>query len=90
MLHSGSRGVGNRIGTHFIELAKKEMERFYINLPDKDLSYFPEGTKYFDDYVQAVGWAQDFARRNRELMMQNVVKASRLFAPNLLLPTWKP
>lgn len=77
MLHSGSRGVGNAIGCYFIELAKKDMERFYIHLPDKDLAYFPEGTPNFDDYVQAVGWAQDFARANRELMMANVVNAIR-------------
>lgn len=77
MLHSGSRGVGNAIGSYFIELAKKDMQKFYINLPDKDLAYFPEGTKNFDDYVRAVGWAQDFALKNRVLMMQNVVAAIR-------------
>jgi tRNA-splicing ligase RtcB len=77
MLHSGSRGVGNRIGSHFIELAKKEMERFFIRLPDQDLSYLPEGTVHFGHYVQAVGWAQDYALRNRELMMSAVVAALR-------------
>ena len=66
MLHSGSRGVGNRIGTYFIELAKRDMQRFYVNLPDKDLAYFPEHTAHFDDYVEAVSWAQDFARWNRQ------------------------
>ncbi len=81
MLHSGSRGVGNAIGCYFIELAKKDMERFYVNLPDKDLAYFPEGTEHFDDYVAAVGWAQDFARLNRELMMANVVNAIRGVMP---------
>lgn len=75
MLHSGSRGIGNAIGTHFINLAKKEMERFFINLPDKDLAYLPEGTEYFSDYLQAVGWAQGFARLNREVMMKNVIAA---------------
>jgi tRNA-splicing ligase RtcB len=75
MLHSGSRGVGNRIGSHFIELAKREMERFFIRLPDKDLAYFPEGTVHFSDYVEAVSWAQDFALHNRELMMAEVVAA---------------
>lgn len=73
MLHSGSRGVGNRIGTHFIELAKKDMERWYIKLPDKDLAYFPEGTDHFNDYIEAVDWAQDFARFNREVMMVRVL-----------------
>jgi len=69
MLHSGSRGVGNRIGSYFIERAKEEMARWFVHLPHRDLAYLPEGSRYFDDYVQAVGWAQDFARRNRELMM---------------------
>lgn len=77
MLHSGSRGVGNRMGTYFIELAKKDMEKFFISLPDRDLAYFPEHTDHFDDYVEAVGWAQDFARMNRDLMMQQIVAAVR-------------
>jgi len=75
MLHSGSRGVGNRIGTHFIELAKKEMQRWHIQLPDQDLAYLPEGAEHFNDYVNAVNWAQNFARINREIMMQNTVAA---------------
>lgn len=77
MLHSGSRGIGNRIGSHFIELAKGEMRRWFINLPDQDLSYLAEGTAYFDDYVEAVGWAQEFAALNRKLMMQATLKAIR-------------
>jgi tRNA-splicing ligase RtcB len=77
MLHSGSRGVGNRIGTYFIELAKRDMKKFYLNLPDQDLSYFPEHTEHFDDYVEAVSWAQEFARWNRNLMMEAVVSAIR-------------
>jgi len=77
MLHSGSRGVGNRIGTHFIELAKKDMERWLIHLPDKDLAYLPEGTDHFDEYVEAVEWAQEFARLNREVMMARVLGALR-------------
>lgn len=77
MLHSGSRGVGNRIGTYFIELAKKDMERHLAQLPDKDLAYFSEGSAHFDDYVQAVGWAQSYARLNREVMMQSVLRQLR-------------
>ena len=77
MLHSGSRGVGNRIGTYFIELAREDMRRHFINLPDRDLSYFPEGTRHFDDYVEAVEWAQAFAMENRRLMMAAVVRAVR-------------
>ena len=75
MLHSGSRGVGNAIGTHFIELAKKDTELHQRNLPDKDLAYFEEGAAYFGDYVKAVGWAQKFARANREVMMIRVIHA---------------
>ncbi|BFM13291.1 RtcB family protein [Simiduia litorea] len=77
MLHSGSRGVGNRIGTHFIEQAKKDMTRWFINLPDKDLAYLPEGSETFNDYVTAVAWAQDFARVNREVMMARTLQALR-------------
>ncbi|MEN3748761.1 RtcB family protein [Sphingomonas sp. HF-S3] len=77
MLHSGSRGVGNAIGTFFIELAKQDMRKWHINLPDQDLAYFPEGTDHFDDYVEAVGWAQDFAALNRRTMMTNVIRALR-------------
>ena len=77
MLHSGSRGVGNAIGSFFIELAKEDMRKWYINLPDEALAYFPEGTDHFDDYVEAVGWAQDYAALNRRMMMTNVVRALR-------------
>ena len=62
MLHSGSRGVGNRMGSYFIEVARKDMKKFFVNLPDMDLAYFPERTEHFDDYVEAVEWAQDYAR----------------------------
>ena len=81
MLHSGSRGVGNAIGTHFIELAKQEMRRWMINLPDQDLAYLPEGSQYYADYVYAVDWAQRYARMNREIMMRHVVEAVRKAIP---------
>jgi tRNA-splicing ligase RtcB len=77
MLHSGSRGVGNAIGSHFIELAKQEMRRWMINLPDQDLAYLPEGSQHYADYVFAVDWAQRYARMNREIMMRHVVEALR-------------
>lgn len=77
MLHSGSRGVGNAIGSLFIELARADMQQHIANLPDRDLAYFTEGSRHFDDYVEAVGWAQDFARRNRLLMMESVIAAAR-------------
>lgn len=75
MLHSGSRGVGNRIGSYFIELAKHDMRRYFIHLPDDNLAYLPEGTEHFNDYVEAVSWAQDFAKHNRALMMDAVINA---------------
>ena len=75
MLHSGSRGVGNKIGTYFIELAKQDMRKWFINLPDINLAYFPEGTDHFNDYVFAVNWAQDFAKLNRQTMMENIISA---------------
>ncbi len=77
MLHSGSRGVGNRIGSYFIELAKRDMQRHAKDLPDKDLAYLEEGTEHFADYVAAVGWAQRYARTNRELMMRQVIAAAQ-------------
>ena len=77
MLHSGSRGVGNAIGTYFIELAKQDMRGHMVNLPDQDLAYLREGTRHYDDYVEAVNWAQQFARTNREVMMQNLIAAVR-------------
>jgi len=73
MLHSGSRGVGNAIGTHFIELAQADMREHVANLPHRDLAYFQEGSKHFDDYVFAVDWAQRFARENRAIMMSNTL-----------------
>jgi tRNA-splicing ligase RtcB len=75
MLHSGSRGIGNAIGTYFIALAKKDAERGQLNLPHRDLAYFPEGAQHFDDYVEAVSWAQEYARVNRVEMMELVLDA---------------
>ncbi|MGM9491735.1 RtcB family protein [Ideonella sp. YS5] len=77
MLHSGSRGVGNAIGTMFIELAKQDAMRNNANLPDRDLAYFEEGARYFGDYVRAVSWAQKFAKLNREVMMRRVIEAAK-------------
>ncbi len=81
MLHSGSRGIGNNIGKYFIQLARKDMERHQIQLPDRDLSYFQEGSQYFEDYVEAVEWAQDYARANRQHMMQLVLQALQNHLP---------
>ena len=75
MLHSGSRGVGNRIGSYFINLAKEDMRKAHVDLPDQNLAYLKHGTKHFDDYVEAVHWAQDYAMANRRLMMQSVIAA---------------
>jgi tRNA-splicing ligase RtcB len=75
MLHSGSRGVGNRIGMFFIEMARNDMRQHIKNLPDRDLAYFEEGSEHFEDYVDAVSWAQNFALYNRKLMMEQLVEA---------------
>jgi len=83
MLHSGSRGVGNKFGTYFIERAKHEMKRWFINLPDEDLAYFAEGSEGFIDYIRAVSWAQKYARANRETMMELVLDVLRTEWPDL-------
>lgn len=75
MLHSGSRGVGNRIGRFFIERAREDMRRVVANLPDRDLAYLREGTEGFDEYVAAVEWAQSYAALNRRVMMDSLVVA---------------
>lgn len=75
VLHSGSRGIGNMIGRHFIDRAKEHMTRYMITLPDADLAYLPEDTRDFRDYVAAVGWAQDYALENRKAMMATVLRA---------------
>lgn len=81
MLHSGSRGIGNRIGTYFIEKAKREMEKYFIGqyLPDKDLSYLVEHTELFDDYIFAMEFAQEYALFNRETMMKVVLRILKEF-----------
>lgn len=81
MLHSGSRGIGNVIGRYFISLARSDMEDQLGRLPDKDLAYFTEGAKHFDDYVQAVGWAQDYAMINRREMMRLILESIARYLP---------
>jgi len=83
MLHSGSRNIGNRIGTYFIAKAKEEVEAAGLRLPDRDLAWLGEGTQSFNDYVNAVGWAQDYARSNREVMMGAVLDVLRQTWPKL-------
>lgn len=77
MLHSGSRGVGNKIGQHFIAKAKEDMKRWFINLPDVDLAYLAEGSEHFGAYIKAVHWAQQFARANRDVMMSQIMGAMK-------------
>ncbi len=87
MLHSGSRGTGNLIGTYFIEQARKQLEHRVLgfHLPDKDLAFFMEGEPLFDDYVEAVSWAHDYARENREAMMSRVLAEMRHRLPKFQL-----
>lgn len=75
MLHSGSRGIGNKIGSFFIARAKEQCEKAGIGLEDRDLAFLTEGEEWFDDYVQAVSWGQNFAKTNRQVMMGSVLKA---------------
>jgi tRNA-splicing ligase RtcB len=82
MLHSGSRGIGNVIGRYFINLAKKDMEQHMRQLPHRDLAYFTEGAKHFDDYVEAVHWAQDYALSNRREMMRLILEKLRKVFPH--------
>lgn len=87
MLHSGSRGTGNLIGTYFIERAREELGKRVLgfHLPDKDLAFFMQGEPLFDDYVEAVSWAQDYARENREAMMARVLHEMRHRLPKFQL-----
>jgi len=82
MLHSGSRGVGNAIGQYFIEKARRDMEKIQMNLPDRDLAYFKQGTDHFDDYIEAVNWAQDYAMTNRREMMRIILKVLKKRLPH--------
>lgn len=75
MLHSGSRGPGAKIANHWMKVAKDLMKKWFITLPDPDLAYFIEGTPEFDSYITGMHWAQDFARTNRDLMMDAVIRA---------------
>lgn len=75
MLHSGSRGVGNAIGNHFIKLAKEKAKEKGLELADMDLAYFEEGEELFNDYLFAAGWAQRFASINREIMMRRTIES---------------
>ncbi len=83
MLHSGSRGTGNVIGRYFISEAREALEKRVLgyHIPDKDLAFFVEGEALFDDYTNAVGWAQDYARLNREVMMDRVLLVMREMLP---------
>lgn len=81
MLHSGSRGIGNMIGQYFIELAKQDMRSHFINLPDRELAYFPVGTQHFEQYWMAMNWAQDYARANRFSMLSSVLSVMHAKLP---------
>jgi tRNA-splicing ligase RtcB len=85
MLHSGSRGAGNRVGSYFIEAAKRELERWFVKLPDPNLAYLPEGTPIFEQYIEALDWAQRFASTNRRLMLQAALNAMRSVLPEFEL-----
>lgn len=73
MLHSGSRGIGNRIGTYFIERAKELCARYHVSLPEPNLAFIPEADPIFNDYWRALKWAQDYALVNRQIMMERAL-----------------
>ena len=83
LLHSASRGTGNCIGTYFIEAAKEAIarQRLDFHLADRDLAFLTEGSELFDDYIEAMSFAQDYAMANRELMMGRVLEALRKHLP---------
>ncbi|MDG3065479.1 RtcB family protein [Thauera mechernichensis] len=87
MLHSGSRGIGNAIATYFIELARKDTARHMIDLPDRDLAYFAEGSEHFADYVEAVHWAQEYAMANRQAMLDLVLAGLARHLPPFTVTT---
>lgn len=88
MLHSGSRGIGNCIGQYFINLAKKEHQSRFGHVPDRDLSYFAAGSASFDEYIEAVGWAQEYAQHNRTEMMRLILQVMQ--SPKAGLPRFRP
>lgn len=75
VLHSGSRGPGNRFGTYFSRLAKQECDKWFIDLPNNDLAYLVEGTDYFNDYLAALAWSLRYASYNRRIMLYLVLGA---------------
>ncbi|QIK37343.1 RtcB family protein [Caldichromatium japonicum] len=85
MLHTGSRGIGNAMATYFIELAQREIDRQRAQLPDRDLAYFSEDKPYFKDYLEAVDWAQRYARANRNQIMRLVLSALKRHLPPFTL-----
>lgn len=76
-VHSGSRGPGNKIGNYYIKKAQALMDQYFVQLPDRDLAYLPEGTPEFDAYLLDLHWAQEFARHNRDEMMDRVLTELR-------------
>lgn len=83
MLHSGSRGIGNQIGSLAVEMAKEQAAKRSWGLPDQDLAWLDEGTPEFDSYIEAMHWAQDYARFNRDTMMNLVLAALRHKIPKM-------
>jgi tRNA-splicing ligase RtcB len=85
MLHSGSRGIGNQIGTVAIEMAKEQAAVREWGLVDKDLAWLDEGTAAFDAYIEAMTWAQDYARLNRDTMMNLVLTGMKRRFPQMMI-----
>jgi len=73
VIHSGSRGIGNKMARVFQDIAKKECRKWMSDIPNPDLAFLPEGSEYFYDYIKVVKWAQKYAKLNRQIMMQRVM-----------------
>lgn len=83
-LHSGSRGIGNKIGNYYIKVAQGLMEKFHVSLPDPDLAYLPEDTPEFKAYMRDLKWAQEFARLNRDEMMDRFLTELSYTFPGMM------
>ena len=86
-LHSGSRGVGNRLAVKYIKIAQDLARRWWIPLPDPDLAYLVEGTGEFSAYLRDLHWAQHFALLNREEMMDRAVSCLGTWIGETVTPT---
>ncbi len=87
MLHSGSRGIGNKLASIAMETAKEHMMQNHVFLEDRDLAWLDEGTREFDEYIEALQWSQDYAALNRNIMVHEVLKSLKRCGLEVQMPT---